>query len=211
VQENIELQLLSFIKNEMVQDPAHDISHVQRVVQTAKKLCELEGGSLDIVLPAAYLHDCFSFPKNHPDRATSSEVAADKAAKFLVSIDYPRQYIEPIKHAIVAHSFSAGVKATTLEAQIVQDADRLDALGAIGISRCIQVSASFGASLYDANDPFSENRPLNDKAYTLDHFQVKLFKLAAEMNTLAAKSEAAIRVKFMKLYIEQLSTEMKNS
>jgi len=208
VLEIVELKLLGFIESEMIQDPAHDLSHIQRVVKTAKYLCDLEGGRLEVVLPAAYLHDCFSFPKNHPERATSSAIAAEKAAKFLLSIDYPPQYIEDIKHAIVAHSFSAGVKATTVEAQIVQDADRLDSLGAIGVSRCIQVSAGFGASLYERDDPLAKDRPLNDKVYTLDHFQVKLFKLASEMNTQSAKNEAEKRVKFMQLYIEQLCAEM---
>ena len=146
--EKYESQLANFIQAEMVQDPAHDINHVRRVVKTAKKLCEREGAKLEVVLPAAYLHDCFTFSKNHPARATSSSIAAEKAIEFLLSINYPSQYLDEIKHAIVAHSFSVGVKPTTIEAQIVQDADRLDALGAIGVTRCLQVSSSFGATLY---------------------------------------------------------------
>ncbi|WP_321403657.1 HD domain-containing protein [Maridesulfovibrio sp.] len=198
----------SYIRSEMVQDSAHDINHVRRVVKTAKELCDKEEAKLEVVLPAAYLHDCFTFPKNHPERVSSSRVAAEKAEAFLLSIYYPKEYLEEIKHAIVAHSFSAGVKPNTVEAQIVQDADRLDALGAIGISRCIQVSSSFGASLYHSEDPYAESRALDDKTYALDHFQVKLFKLADQMNTASAKREAKKRVKFMELYIEQLATEM---
>ncbi len=206
--EKYESQFANFIQAEMVQDPAHDINHVRRVVKTAKKLCEREGAKLEVVLPAAYLHDCFTFPKNHPARATSSSIAAEKAIEFLLSINYPSQYLDEIKHAIVAHSFSVGVKPTTIEAQIVQDADRLDALGAIGVTRCLQVSSSFGATLYNSDDPYAERRELDDKSYTLDHFQVKLFKLADQMNTLSAKQEADKRVQFMKLYVEQLGSEM---
>ena len=206
--EKYESQFANFIQAEMVQDPAHDINHVRRVVKTAKKLCEREGAKLEVVLPAAYLHDCFTFPKNHPARATSSSIAAEKAIEFLLSINYPSQYLDEIKHAIVAHSFSVGVKPTTIEAQIVQDADRLDALGAIGVTRCLQVSSSFGATLYNSDDPYAERRELDDKSYTLDHFQVKLFKLADQMNTLSAKQEADKRVQFMKLYAEQLGSEM---
>lgn len=206
--EKYESKFENYIRSVMVQDPAHDINHVRRVVKTAKDLCDKEGAKLEVVLPAAYLHDCFTFPKNHPERVSSSRVAAEKAEEFLLSICYPKEHLEEIKHAIVAHSFSLGVKPKTIEAQIVQDADRLDALGAIGISRCIQVSSSFGASLYHSEDPYAENRELDDKAYALDHFQVKLFKIADQMNTLSAKREAKKRVQFMKSYIEQLGTEI---
>ncbi|PSU36516.1 phosphohydrolase [Photobacterium lutimaris] len=192
----------------MQQDLAHDMNHVFRVVKTAKTLCEREEASLEIVLPAAYLHDCFSFPKNHPERAKSSQVAADKAVEFLASIGYPSQYFEAIHHAIVAHSFSANIKPETLEAQIVQDADRLDALGAIGIARCIQVSSNLGVSLYDAQDPFSTGRELNDRKYTIDHFYTKLFKLKDTMNTVSAKVEAEKRTHYMEAYLEQLGTEI---
>lgn len=212
MQENFETKLenqfVEFIQAEMQQDLAHDMNHVFRVVKTAKTLCEREEASLEIVLPAAYLHDCFSFPKNHPERAKSSQVAADKAVEFLASIGYPSQYLEAIHHAIVAHSFSANIKPETLEAQIVQDADRLDALGAIGIARCIQVSSNLGVSLYDAQDPFSENRELNDRKYTIDHFYTKLFKLKDTMNTVSAKVEAEKRTHYMEAYLEQLGTEI---
>ncbi|WP_320008050.1 HD domain-containing protein [Maridesulfovibrio sp.] len=206
--EKYEKKFELYIRSEMVQDPAHDIDHVRRVVKTAKELCDKEGAKLEVVLPAAYLHDCFTFPKNHPKRASSSIVAAEKAEAFLISIDYPKDHLAEIKHAIVAHSFSLGVKPDTIEAQIVQDADRLDALGAIGISRCIQVSAGFGSSLYHSEDPYAESRALDDKAYALDHFQVKLFKIAEQMNTASARQEAEKRVRFMELYIDQLGSEI---
>ncbi|WP_345742541.1 HD domain-containing protein [Shewanella algicola] len=147
--EMYETQIIAFINKQMQQDLAHDLNHVYRVVNTAKALCLSEGAMVEAVLPAAYLHDCFSFAKNHPDRAQSSRYAADKAIAFLQSIDYPTQFSPAIHHAIVAHSFSANVAPQSVEAQIVQDADRLDALGAIGIARCLQVSTSLGVSLYD--------------------------------------------------------------
>ncbi len=206
--EHFEPQLLTFISQEMVQDPAHDLSHVARVVKTSRALCALEGAKIDIVLPAAYLHDCFTFPKNHPDRAKSSLMAADKATEFLNSIGYPEQCLAEIHHAICAHSYSANIAPTTLEAQIVQDADRLDALGAVGIVRCLQVSASFGSSLYHVDDPFCHQRELDDKRYTVDHFYNKLFKLEAMMNTPAAKQEAKKRTDYMKGFLAQLQGEI---
>ncbi len=205
---HFEQQFEHYMQAEMVQDPAHDMSHVYRVVKTAKALCKQEGAKLEVVLPAAYLHDCFTFPKNHPERKTSSAVAAEKAQAFLLSIGYPPQYLEDIKHAILTHSFSANISPATIEAKVVQDADRLDAIGAIGIARCIQVSTGFGSSLYHAHDPFAEQRELDDKAFTLDHFETKLFKLPELMHTNSAKKEAESRIKFMKTFLAQLDREM---
>lgn len=204
----IESQFLEFMQQEMQVDAAHDISHVQRVVKTAKKLAMEEGADLSIVLPAAYLHDCFTYPKDHPNRKQSSIIAAKKAVAFLESIDYPQQYHDAIAHAIEAHSFSANIRPNTLEAKVVQDADRLDALGAIGITRCIQVSSEFDAQLYDDKDIFAQQRELDDKQFTLDHFQTKLFKIAETMNTESARREAQKRKAFMQAYIEQLHDEV---
>ncbi|RTZ17812.1 HD domain-containing protein [Vibrio aquaticus] len=206
--QRFEPRLFEFISQEMVQDPAHDLSHVKRVVNTARELCQQENARLAVVLPAAYLHDCFTFAKNHPDRAKSSTIAADKATAFLQSIGYPSEYIDDIHHAICAHSYSANITPTTLEAKIIQDADRLDALGAIGIARCLQVSAGFGASLYQVDDPFCTDRELDDKNYTVDHFYNKLFKLETMMNTESAKKEARKRTAYMEAFLQQLKQEI---
>ncbi|MGF1823309.1 HD domain-containing protein [Vibrio splendidus] len=206
--EKLEIQLLDFAQQEMTQDAAHDISHIKRVVKTAKTLCTQEQAKLEVVLPAAYLHDCFTFPKNHPDRAKSSQMAADKAISFLKSIEYPVSYLDEIHHAIVTHSYSANITPETLEAQIVQDADRLDSLGAIGIARCLYVGQSFNAELYNHEDPFAEHRDLDDKHYSVDHFYVKLFKLAETMNTESAKLEANKRTDYMRGFLEQLGSEV---
>ncbi|EHJ9991459.1 HD domain-containing protein [Vibrio parahaemolyticus] len=199
---------LEFMQQEMQVDAAHDIEHVKRVVKTAKQLCDEENADIAIVLPAAYLHDCFTYPKDHPNRKQSSAIAAKKAIAYLESIQYPQHYHDAIAHAIEAHSFSANIKPNTLEAQIVQDADRLDALGAIGVTRCIQVSTHFNAQLYNDNDMFAKERELNDKQFTVDHFQTKLFKIVDTMNTESAKLEANKRKAFMQTYLEQLHDEV---
>ncbi|MEP7732383.1 HD domain-containing protein [Vibrio parahaemolyticus] len=199
---------LEFMQQEMQVDAAHDIEHVKRVVKTAKQLCKEENADIAIVLPAAYLHDCFTYPKDHPNRKQSSAIAAKKAIAYLESIQYPQHYHDAIAHAIEAHSFSANIRPNTLEAQIVQDADRLDALGAIGVTRCIQVSTQFNAQLYNDNDMFAKERELNDKQFTVDHFQTKLFKIVDTMNTESAKLEANKRKAFMQTYLEQLHDEV---
>ncbi|EIW7482130.1 TPA: HD domain-containing protein [Vibrio parahaemolyticus] len=199
---------LEFMQQEMQVDAAHDIAHVKRVVKTAKQLCDEENADIAIVLPAAYLHDCFTYPKDHPNRKQSSAIAAKKAIAYLESIQYPQHYHDAIAHAIEAHSFSANIRPNTLEAQIVQDADRLDALGAIGVTRCIQVSTHFNAQLYNDNDMFAKERELNDKQFTVDHFQTKLFKIVDTMNTESAKLEANKRKAFMQTYLKQLHDEV---
>ncbi|HHY0379068.1 TPA: HD domain-containing protein [Vibrio parahaemolyticus] len=199
---------LEFMQQEMQVDAAHDIEHVKRVVKTAKQLCDEENADIAIVLPAAYLHDCFTYPKDHPNRKQSSAIAAKKAIAYLESIQYPQHYHDAIAHAIEAHSFSANIRPNTLEAQIVQDADRLDALGAIGVTRCIQVSTHFNAQLYNDNDMFAKERELNDKQFTVDHFQTKLFKIVDTMNTESAKLEANKRKAFMQTYLKQLHYEV---
>lgn len=206
--EQFELQLLAFVEEKMKTDAAHDISHILRVVKTAKQLCLAEGAIHEVVVPAAYLHDCFTFPKDHPERQQSSLYAADMAVEFLKSIDYPEQHFSAIHHAIVSHSFSANITPETLEAKIVQDADRLDALGAVGVSRCVQVSTALGRTLYSINDPFCTEREPDDKTFTIDHFYIKLLHLAQTMNTLSATNEATKRTRFMQAYLEQLQSEI---
>ena len=206
--EKYENELLVFVEKEMAQDPAHDINHVLRVVKTAKNLCHHEIGKLEIVVPAAYLHDCFSFAKDHPDRAQSSTIAADKAIQYLKLIGYPSTYFDDIHHAIAAHSYSANIKARTLEAKIIQDADRLDALGAIGITRCLQVGTTIGRDLYNNYDAFCKQRLPDDSKYTIDHFYTKLFNLVDTMNTESARIEGLRRTQFMREYLQQLEAEV---
>ncbi|CAM4047695.1 HD domain-containing protein [Shewanella aquimarina] len=189
-------------------DAAHDLAHVRRVVKTAKRLCDLESACAEVVVPAAWLHDCVTLAKDDPSRSQSSRMAADKAIAFLKRIDYPLQYHDAIHHAIHAHSFSARVIPETLEAKIVQDADRLDALGAIGVARCLQVGTTLGRPLYHAEDPFCQHREADDSRYTLDHFKQKLFTLADTMQTAAAREEARRRTRVMQDFLDQLAQEI---
>ncbi|WP_409439917.1 HD domain-containing protein [Psychromonas sp. GE-S-Ul-11] len=201
-------QCKAFIVEHMKTDLAHDLLHVQRVVKLATEIAESEHAELNVVLPAAWLHDCLSYPKNHALRALSSLHAADKAIVFLRSINYPDQYLLAIHHAIAAHSVSGGIKAESIEAKIVQDADRLDALGAIGVARCIQVSSQLQRPLYSELDTFAEQRLLDDQQFTIDHFYTKLLKLVDTMNTKMGKKIALQRTQWMEGYLEQLALEV---
>lgn len=189
-------------------DRAHDIDHIERVVATARQLGECEGADLAILEPAAWLHDCVAVAKDHPQRKQASLLAANRAVEFLQQINYPQQYHSAIHHAIVAHSFSANVSPETLEAKILQDADRMDALGAIGIARCILVGGKLNRQLYSSIDPLCGTREPDDSVYTLDHFFTKLLTLGDSMNTQAAKAEAQRRSVYMREFLIQLQSEL---
>ncbi len=141
-------------------------------------------------------------------RAQGSRLAAEAAVKFLAEIEYPEELLPGIAHAIEAHSFSANIPCRTLEAKVVQDADRMDALGAIGIARCLVVGGQFGSAIFNPDDPFCESREPDDKAYAVDHFYAKLFKLPDTMQTEAGKAEARRRVNLMQEYLENLKQEI---
>ena len=199
---------IDYLSEVMASDPAHDITHVKRVVQNTLRLTEAENGNAGVTVPAAWLHDCVSVAKNSPLRAQASKLAAQEAVRFLESVDYTPELLSEIYHAIEAHSFSANINTETLEARIVQDADRLEAVGAIGITRCFLTGGSMGTPLYESSDPFAENRDPDDRSYTLDHFYCKLLGLAETMKTEAGKAEAIKRTDYMREFLQQLRLEI---
>lgn len=189
-------------------DPAHDILHFKRVVNLAKQICNRENGKLEVVIPAAWLHDFVIVPKDSPLRNQASRLSAEKAIEFLRTIDYPTQYFEDIAHAIEGHSFSANLEIKTLEAKVVQDADRLDGLGAIGIARCFATAGLLKRPFYCPDDPFCDFRIPDDSQFTVDHFFKKLFKTAETLKTNAGIEEGKRRIRIMKDYLESLRSEI---
>ncbi len=189
-------------------DPGHGLVHVRRVVAMAARFCVAEGARGEIVLPAAWLHDCVHVAKDSSERSKASRIAAARAVGFLAEAGYPAGCLPDIRHAIEAHSFSAGIAPRTIEAKVVQDADRLDALGAIGIARCFAVGAALGRPIYQADDPFCSAREPDDAAASVDHFYVKLLKLADTMQTEAGRREALRRRDYMRGYLDQLRSEI---
>jgi len=189
-------------------DPAHDFAHFRRIARAAKTLALQENAKLEVVMPAAWLHDLVNVPKNDPRRSIASMLSADAAVEYLKSLDYPSIYFEEIHHAVRAHSFSARIEARSIEAKVVQDADRLDALGAIGISRCLVVGGMLQRPIYDSVDPFAVNRAPDDSKYTIDHFFTKLFRVKESLQTRAGQEEGERRMKIMKDFLLQLETEI---
>lgn len=188
-------------------DAGHDIKHIKRVVKTAKQLAAAEGADLAVVLPAAWLHDCVQVAKDTPLRSQASRMAAEQAKQLLSEWGYPKAQLEAIAHAIEAHSFSANIPCQTLEAKVVQDADRMDALGAIGTVRTLLVGQSFGNPLLADEDPFCVHRTANDQTSIIDHFYTKLLNLKDTFQTDAARLEAQKRHDFMVTFLKQLAHE----
>ena len=142
-----------FLREQTPSDAAHDLAHVRRVVAWAGRLGREEGADPDVVLPAAWLHDCVALAKDHPARRTASRLAAERAAAWLRSRGEPEARVAAVAHAVEAHSFSAGVEPRTVEAAVVQDADRLDALGAVGVARLYATAGALGSALVHPADP----------------------------------------------------------
>lgn len=194
-------------KNEKF-DPGHRIEHVQRVADTAIQLALEENADLEVIVPAIWLHDSVPISKFSDDRARSSIISADFVAGFLLEVGYPQNKMPQIRHAIEAHSFSGGIQPKSLEAEIVQDADRLDALGAIGIARTFMVGGEFKNALYNPDEPFPSVRTANDKKFIIDHFFIKLLKLKDTLRTKSARIEGNQRTKFMCDFLQQLAKEI---
>lgn len=192
------------------EDSAHDISHFRRVWMTARKIMIHHQADPLVVLTACYFHDIVSLPKNHPERSQSSRLAARKTRDILHRDfpDFPPDRFAAVEHAIEAHSFSAGIAPQSIEAKIVQDADRLEALGAIGLARVFAVSGALGVALFDAEDPFADARSLDDRAFALDHFQTKLLRLPDTMQTDVGRDLAQHNADFLVHFMAKLSAEL---
>jgi len=193
------------------EDAAHDISHFRRVWATAQQLAEETAADRLVILTACYFHDIVSLAKKHPERSRSSAMAAEKTLAILQSAfpDFPPERYAAVLHAIEAHSFSAAIAPQSEEAKIVQDADRLEALGAIGLARVFAVSGALNNSLFDARDPFADRRELDDKTYALDHFQCKLLRLPKTMQTEKGRAMAVHNARFLVQFMAKLSAELR--
>ncbi len=180
---------------------AHDFQHTLRVFSIAEKIGDKEGADMEILLAAALLHDVgHSMPGDH------AENSGKIAPEILRKLNFPGEKMDKIIYAVLVYRYSKGKIPDTKEAKILQDADRIDALGAIGIMRTF---AHGTRSLYHTSDPFCKtNRKLDDMEYSLDHFYGKLLKLPDLMHTKAGKEIASERMKFMLSFLNELEREL---
>ena len=189
-------------------DAAHDLGHILRVARLALRLAREEGANPEVCVAGALLHDLVYRPKNHPESPQTAKMAADLVPRWCREAAGLETRAGAIAAAVASHSWSGGGTPASLEAAVVQDADRLEALGAIGVARVFATGASFGAWLWHPEDPWAERRSLDDKAWSLDHFERKLLKLDADMKTAAGRCLAVDRQRTMLAYIEALRSEL---
>jgi len=190
-------------------DGAHDLGHLDRVWKSCRLIALDEpGADADVLAVAAYFHDAVNLPKDSPDRAQASRLSADLAVRELAAMGFDAGRLAAVHHAIAAHSFSAGIAPETPEARILQDADRLEALGAIGLARMFLIAGQMGGGLFHAADPLAMERALDDRRYALDHLEVKLFPVAAAMQTAAGRRMAAERAEWMESFRTRLLHEI---
>ena len=197
-----------FAEEPFSRDSAHDLGHILRVARLAEVMAREEGANLQVCVAAAVLHDLVYRPKNHPESPLTAQMAADLVHRWCRETPGLEALADQVSAAVATHSWSGGGAPASLEAEVVQDADRLEALGAVGVARVFATGASFGASLWHPEDPWADDRPLDDKAYSLDHFERKLLKLAEGMKTPAGRRRAADRQAAMLAYLGALRAEL---
>lgn len=189
-------------------DGSHDVEHFRRVWHHCQLIATAEGGDIEVLAAAAWLHDLVNPPKGSAERSRGSALSADAAGPILAAEGFPSAKTAAVQQAILTHSFSAGLTPETLEAKILQDADRLDALGAIGIARTFYVAGRMNSSLFHPIDPLAKARDRDDKAFALDHFETKLFRIAETLHTPTAQEIAAGRVAVMRQFVSNLLAEI---
>ncbi|MDR3608478.1 MAG: HD domain-containing protein [Oligoflexia bacterium] len=191
-------------------DPGHDLAHFLRVAFWALNIGSELPERVDPreAVIAALLHDVVPVPKNSPLRNEASRLCAEEAEKILAPLGLETDAIARISEAIRCHSFSRGETAKSPLAKALQDADRLEALGSIGIMRCISTGARMGAEYFQSEDPWATSRELDDRAFSVDHFFTKLLKLPATMTTEPGRREAIRRAGIMRDFLISLGEEL---
>ncbi|MBV4503966.1 HD domain-containing protein [Pseudomonas sp. BW13M1] len=189
-------------------DGSHDLAHLQRVWSNVRRIQAREGGDLEVLLAATVLHDCVAVEKNSPLRSQASTLSAERAAAILADMGWPQPRIEQVTHAVMTHSYSAGLSPQSLEAKILQDSDRLDSMGAVGIARCFYVSGRTGSALYDVENPTAAGRDYRDNRFTIEHFHTKLLKLASGLQTGEGARLAALRHQRLASFLAEFMEEI---
>lgn len=187
-------------------DDAHGLEHALRVARWTVRLAP--DAMWREAIAAALLHDLVNVPKSSPDRHRASELSAEAARPHLAEAGFDNDAVDRIATAIRQHSFSRGERPTEALAMALQDADRLEALGAIGLMRCFATGERMGGALFDARDPWAEHRDLDDRRWSLDHLFTKLLALPDTMCTDAGRHEARARAAVIERFADAVANEL---
>ncbi len=203
---------------EELSDSAHGIYHTERVYHLCKKLSS-EKVDEDILLPAAILHDIARDREDNDDsgKIDHAELGAEMAEKLLIEIGFEQNKIEEIKHCIHTHRFRGNKKPETFEAKILSDADKLDAIGAVGVARMFMLAGQFEERLYRFVDPelyADKNMTKDGRVKNIsDHspnleYELKLKKIPERLYTEKAKEIAKERLDYMGSFLSRLEKEI---
>jgi len=188
-------------------DAVHDFDHVLRVLALAEQLARAEGADLEIVRTAALLHD---MARGHGDRmsADHAQAGADTARQLLAG--QPPDRVEAVAQAIAAHRFRTGPEPQTVEARVLHDADKLDAIGAIGVARAFAFGGHEGQRLWAEVPAGYQESPHSRADHTPVHeYQMKLLKIRERLLTESARRLAEERHTFMVAFFERLEREVR--
>lgn len=194
--ETIEAIRSEAIKHYAWDSSAHDQLHAERVLRLSMRILEKEGGDPEILAAAALLHD-IGMKYEIAEDFDHAEKSAELAEQILLKIGFPKEKIPEVVDIIRIHRFSRGIKALSLEAKILQDADRLDAIGAVGIARAFACGAKKGVPMYS-----------HSGSSTLNHFNEKLLKIKDSLNTETARRIAEERHEFTQLFLKKFLNEV---
>ena len=188
-------------------DAIHDFDHVQRVLTTAERLAREENADWEIVRTATLLHDV---ARGHGDRMAEDHARAGaEIARQLLS-GHPAEKVEAVAHAVAAHRFRAGPAPQTIEAKVLHDADKLDAIGAIGVARAFAFGGFEGQRLWaDVPPGYQESQATRLEHTPVHEFHMKLSKIKDRLLTPSARRLAEERHTFMVAYFEQLDREVR--
>ncbi len=199
---------------------SHDLEHTFRVLKLALKIAKTEPlCNIDVLKLSAILHDIARVKEDTDNsrRIDHAILGAEMAAKILKELSFDDRTIESVKHCIRAHRFRGSERPETLEAKILSDADKIDAIGAIGVARAFMIAGEWGEPLYmdfEGEEKYLNNtengRIKNQKNHSPNiEFEVKLKHIPERLYTDEAKRIAQERVRFMELFFERLSKELK--
>ncbi len=183
--------MLAYVEMFFKQSGAHSFDHILRVTRLCEEIGRAENADMRVLIPAAIFHDV-ARPEEKKTGLPHEEEGARIAEEYLMQICYDPERIPAITHAILTHRYSTGAEPETLEAQILSDADKLDAMGAVGIARTFMQAGEHGDGIGDA----------------VRHIHVKLLNLRGLMYTDAAAKIAEKRHVFLQEFVDSLEDEI---
>ncbi len=207
---SLEEKLISIAEDRQVKgDPSHDFQHIRRVFFLAKKIGEHEGVDLDVVIPAALFHDTVVYRKDSPESKNETEESAVVVGTILEEIEeYPKEKIPQVQVCIRECSFTKGLKPSSPESSVLQDADLLESTGAISIIRTFSSGGQMSRQFYNPQDPFRKSTEPDVKDSGLDLFYVRLLKAQDRMHSDYAKKIAEGRTQFLRDFLKELEMEL---